>query len=127
MKLKLFLTIAGIFAVLFGLSFLLIPVQLNTLYGEPVNEAGLFGERYLGSTYIGIGAILWLARKGSSQDGIMKAILLGYFILTVIGFIVALFHQFSGVGNSLVWSAVVVYLLLAVGAAYFRFGKGSSE
>jgi hypothetical protein len=35
-------------------------------------------------------------------------------------------EAFSGVGNSLVWSTVVIFLLLAVGFGYFRFGKAGS-
>jgi hypothetical protein len=49
----------------------------------------------------------------------MRAIVVGYGTGTAIGFIVALLAQLSGVMNAFGWSAVGIYLLLALGYGYF--------
>jgi hypothetical protein len=38
-----------------------------------------------------------------------------------VGFIVSLMGTLSGATNAMGWSAVVIYLLLALGFAYFQF------
>jgi hypothetical protein len=48
----------------------------------------------------------------------MRAIVVGYGTGTAIGFIVALLAQLSGVMNAFGWSAVRIYLLLALGYSY---------
>ena len=119
MKLNTFMTIAAIVAFLFGLSFILMPVQTMSMYGVTLDASGEFLGRYLGSAFLGIAVLTWFARN--SQEN--KAILLGNFVLTATGFVVALFDVFTGVGNSLVWSTVVIYLLLGLGFGYFYFKK----
>ena len=53
----------------------------------------------------------------------MRAIVVGYGTGTTIGFIVALLAQLSGVMNAFGWSAVGIYLLLALGYGYFLLVK----
>lgn len=120
MKRDLFMSIAAVVAVLFGLSFLLMPVQTMTMYGVDLDISGQFIARYLGSAFLGIGIVNWLAR--SSEDSkALRAVLLGFFIVSLTGLIVAVFDATTGIGNSLVWSTVVIYLLLSAGFGYFSF------
>jgi len=42
-----------------------------------------------------------------------------------VAFVLALMAQLKGVVNSLGWSTVAIYLLLALGFAYFHFAKPS--
>jgi hypothetical protein len=44
----------------------------------------------------------------------------------VIGLIVSLMGTLSGVVNAVGWSAVLIYLVLAAGYAYFQFMKPSA-
>lgn len=126
MKLNTFLSIAAIVAFLFGLAFLLVPVQTMSMYGVTLDISGQFIARYLGSAFIGVAIVAWLVRNASAKDELLRAFLLGNFVLTVTGFIAALFDVFLGPGNSLVWSTAIIYLLLAVGFGYFRFMKSAS-
>ena len=122
MKLNIFMIITAIIAALFGLAFLLVPVQTMSMYGVTLDIPGQYLGRYLGSAFLGLAAIMWFARNAKA-DSTLRAILLGGFAVTLTGFVVALFDKFLGVGNAVVWSTVVIYLLLAIGFGYFYFGK----
>jgi hypothetical protein len=122
MKPNTFMAIAAIVAFLFGLSFVLMPVQTMSMYGVTLDISGQFLGRYLGSAFLGVAVLTWFARN-TIGNGALRAILLGDFVLSLTGFIVALFDVFTGVGNALVWSTVVIYLLLGAGFGYFYFKK----
>jgi hypothetical protein len=121
-KLNTFMTIASIVAFIFGLAFLLAPVLVMSMYGVALDISGQYIGRYLGSAFLGIAAIGWFARN-AKEDEAKRAILLGGFVVTLTGFVASLFDKFYGLGNALVWSTVVIYLLLAIGFGYFYFGK----
>ena len=122
MKLNTFMAIAAIVAFLFGLSFILMPVQTMSMYGVTLDITGQFVGRYLGSAFIGVAVLTWFARN-TKENGALRAILLGAFVLSLTGLVVALFDVFTGIGNALVWSTVVIYLLLGAGFGYFYFKK----
>ena len=122
MKANTFLAIAAIVAFLFGLSFILIPVQTMSMYGVTLDITGRFLGRYLGSAFLGVAVLNWLGRNSKDNEA-FRAILLGDFVLALTGFVVALFDVFTGIGNALVWSTVVIYLVLGAGFGYFYFKK----
>ena len=123
MKRNTFMSIAAIVAFLFGLAFLLMPTQLMTLYGVNLDPSGEYIGRYLGSAFLGVGVLNWFARNAKADNEALRAIILGGFILCLTGFVASLFDVFLGVGNNVVWSTVVIYLLLGVGYGYFQFKK----
>ena len=122
MKFNTFMAIAAILALVFGLAFLLIPAQLMSLYGVTLGVGGQWVGRYLGSAFIGIGIVSWLARNSDQSAG-LRAIILGYFVLSVTGLVVAILDVLYGSGNALTWLNVVIYLFLTVGFGYFQFVK----
>jgi hypothetical protein len=122
MKLGTFLAIAAVIAFVFGLAFILVPVQTMAMYGVKLDESGLWLGRFLGSAFLGIAVVSWFARN-AAQNGAMRAIVLGFFVLSITGLIVAVLDGLSGSGNALVWSTVVIYLFLALGFGYFQFIK----
>jgi hypothetical protein len=122
MKPNTFLAIAAVVAFLFGLSFILMPVQTMSMYGVTLDITGQFLGRYLGSAFLGVAVLNWFGRNSKDNEA-YRAILLGDFVLALTGFVVALFDVFTGVGNALVWSTVVIYLLLGAGFGYFYFKK----
>lgn len=126
MKLKTLLVFNAIVALAYGVGFVLAPATMLTLYGATVSpSANLVGQLF-GVTLIGIGLICWLARN-VADPGAQRAIVLAQLIATVIGAIVAVMGTISGVMNAVGWSAVVIYLLLALGYAYFQFAKPSAS
>lgn len=123
MKSNTFLTIAAIVALFFGLAFALAPVQTMSMYGVSLDASGQYLARYLGSAFIGVSCITFLARKADPKEKALRAVLLGGFILCITGFVIALFDKFYGIANAMVWSTVFLYLLLAIGFGYYVFKK----
>ena len=122
MKLNTFMTISAIVAFIFGVGFILAPAASLKPYGVSTDLTGLFLGRYLGSSLLGIAFIAWLTRKAAPSET-RKGLLTGLFVTMLLGFIVALYDQFAGAGNALIWLNVVIYLLLAIGFGYFAFMK----
>ncbi len=122
MKYSQFLTISAVIAFLFGLFFILVPAQVISLYGRTTDLPGQFMARYFGSALLGIAVLGWLVRK-APVSATRLAVTQGLFVVTALGFVVALYDSFSGGGNGLVWSNVVIYLLLAAGFGYFLYVK----
>jgi hypothetical protein len=125
MKLTLFMTLAAIVALLFGLAFLLVPAGLLSLYGVTLDSGGQWIARYLGSAFLAIAAMTWLGRAASGPG--LRAILVGDFVLAITGLLVAIFDRLYGVGNMLVWSTLGIYLLLSLGFGYFVLLKPSTS
>ena len=122
MKLNLFMAIAAVLAFVFGLGFILFPAQVMASYGITLDEGGQWVGRYLGSAFLGVSVLTWLARN-TEPSGAKRAILLGNFFLAVTGLVVAILDIIYGSGNALVWSTVAIYLFLTVGFGYFQFVK----
>ncbi len=122
MKLGTFMAIAAVIGFVFGLAFILVPSQTLEMYGLTLEVPGQWVARYLGSAFIGIAAVNWFARN-AAHNGAKRAIVLGFFVLSITGLIVAVLDALYGTGNALTWSTVVIYLFLALGFGYFQFIK----
>jgi hypothetical protein len=120
MKFNTFLAIAAVLAALYGLGFFLIPAQTVGFYGITLDENGLFVARYLGSAFLGVAVLTWLARNLTFQEA-LRPIMLGDFVISLTGLLVAVWDAFAGDGNALSWATVVIYLFLTLGFAYFQF------
>ncbi len=79
-----------------------------------------------GVSLVGFAFLTWLAKNATDSDA-RKAIVLALFVSDSVGFIVALIGQLEGVVNSLGWSTVAIYLLLALGFGYFQFARPASQ
>lgn len=95
MKHSTFMAIAAVLALAFGLAFLLIPVQLTSLYGITLELDGQWIARCLGSTFIGTAVTTWFGRNAPQGDA-LRAILLGDFALSVTGFVAAVLYTIFG-------------------------------
>ena len=126
MKLSVFMVIATIVALLFGLAFVFVAEPLLSLYGISLSPGGLIVARLFGAALLGFAVLTWHARNAEDSEA-RRAIILALFIGDSIGFIVALISQLSGVVNALGWSTVIIYLLLAIGFGYFQFAKQSER
>jgi len=118
-----FMIIAAIIALVFGVGFLLVPAQVMAMYGTTLDVPGMFIGRYFGSALLGVGLLTWLARKAQGDNEALRAIILGNFIFTVAGTVVAVLDKFTGGGNAMVWSTVLIFFLLAIGFGYYQFKK----
>lgn len=125
MKLNTLMVINAIVAAVFGIAFVLVPAQVITLYGLTADAPLKYVGQLFGAALVGFAILTWSARNATDSDA-RKAIVLALFISNGIGFIVALIGQLAGVVNSLGWSTVVIYLVLAAGFGYFQFTRPSS-
>jgi hypothetical protein len=126
MKLANFLVFKAIVELAFGIPTVLVPVQLLSLYGVTLDPAGTFMARCVGASFIGIGLLCWFIRT-TADPKTLQGIILALFITDALSFIVTLSVQLSGLMNALGWSAVAIWLLLALGLGYFRFVKPSAS
>jgi hypothetical protein len=112
--------ITAVVATVFGVAFLLVPDQVGSLYDVEVNELVTYVIRLLGAAFVEIGALTFLARKADDSVA-RRAIVLALLIGNAVGFVVALIGQINNVVGVLGWGNVVIYLILALGYAYFQF------
>jgi len=124
MKLANLFAVNAVIAGLFGLAFVFAPAQLLAQYGLAVDAGFGLVAQLFGAALIGYAILTWLVRtSGDSQA--RRAIVLALFISDAVAFVLALIAQLKGLVNSLGWSTVAIYLLLAIGFAYFHFTKPS--
>lgn len=117
MKLSTLILIMTILSLVWGAGFLLLPVQIWSLYGIDLDSGGIYMARQLGTVFFMLGAILWFTRSEPSSQS-LRGIVIGLFIGNVIGFIVSLVGQLSAGISALGWVAVATYFLLALGFGY---------
>ena len=124
MKLGNLFAVNAVIAGLFGLAFVFAPAQLLAQYGLTVDVGFGLVAQLFGAALIGYAILTWQVRKTADSDA-RRAIVLALFISDGVAFVLALMAQLKGVVNSLGWSTVAIYLLLALGFAYFHFAKPS--
>ena len=124
MKLGNLFAVNAVIAGLFGLAFVFAPAQLLAQYGLAVDPGFGLVAQLFGAALIGYAILTWQVRKTADSDA-RRAIVLALFISNGVAFVLALMAQLKGVVNSLGWSTVAIYLLLALGFAYFHFAKPS--
>ena len=117
---KLLMIINAIFALLFGLGFLLVPESLLSAYGATTDAELVQMARFFGSAMLGYALLTWLARRTKESEA-QRAIILSLMLSFAVGFVVALQGQLSGVVNPLGWFTVALYLFFVLGYGYFQF------
>jgi hypothetical protein len=119
MKLRTFLTIAAVIALLYALGLILMPAFMATTYGFGTSASEILLGRFFGVEMLVVGLITWLAKDLTGAS--VRPIIIGSLIGDIVGAFVALMGTLTGVMNSVGWSAVAIYLLIALGFAYFQF------
>jgi len=122
MKPRTMFIIYAVVSAIFGLTFVFVPKTTLSLYGISLSPGGTAIARLFGAALLEFALLSWFVRNAESTKT-REAIILAIFIGEVIGFIVVLLGQLSGVVNALGWSTVVIYLLLALGFGYLQFMK----
>ena len=120
MSFKNLLTINAVIFLAFGIGFVLIPTPLISLYGADANPTSMMLTQLYGSLLIAISLVCWLSR-GISDANAGRAIQLAFMVAYPINAIIHIQATASGVVNALGWSAVLIYLALCLGYAYFYF------
>jgi hypothetical protein len=124
MKLGNLFAVNAVIAGLFGLAFIFAPAQLLAQYGLAIGAGFGLVAQLFGAALIGYAVLTWPVRKAGDSEA-RRAIVFALFISDGAAFVLALIAQLKGQVNSLGWSTVAIYLLLALGFAYFHFAKPS--
>jgi hypothetical protein len=126
MKHRIFMAITAILALIVGLAFAVSPAQLLSIYGITLDPDGEWIARCLGSAFLGVAVATWSARNAPQGDA-LRAVLLGDFVLSVTGLVIAILFSIRGSGNALIWSTTAIYVFLTAGFGYFRFVQPKSS
>jgi hypothetical protein len=119
MKLSTFAIIIVILAVGFGLAFLFIPVKLAAFYGISLEGGGVIMARYFGVANLFTGMIFWSYSSVSPAAKSWPKLLLYSLIYDVLQLIVTLMSVLNNETNSMGWTTVALFVLLAIGSGYF--------
>ena len=122
MRLSTLLLIGGLLALVFGLGFLLVPRPMLSLYGVPVDPSVVLIARFFGAALVQLGLVLYLIRD-VGDPRTQRGVVIGSFIGSVAGLVVALTGQFWGLTNQFGWSTVAIYGLLTLGYGSIMFGR----
>jgi uncharacterized membrane protein YfcA len=122
MRTKILFTLAAVVQAIFGLGFLLIPETLTGFYGNTLSQGGVVFARLFGTALLALAAIFWFARDLEDSEA-LRAIVIGGFINSFVGLLVALYSQLTGMVNELGWSTVIIYFLFALDFGFFLFKK----
>lgn len=122
MPLRTLLLIAGLIALAFGLGFLLMPRPVLSMYGVTPDPTVVLMSRFFGAALVQLGLVLYLIRDVGDLRT-QRGVVIGSFIGSVAGLVVALTGQFWGLVNQLGWSTVLIYGLLTLGYGAFVFGR----
>ena len=121
MRLRSLLLLAGVISLGFGLGFLLMPRAMLGLYGVAANPPIVLVSRFFGAALVQLGLVLYLIRDvGDIRT--QRGVVIGSFLGSVAGLVVALTGQFWGVTNQFGWSTVAIYGLFTLGYGSFMFG-----
>ena len=120
MNLKVVFTVNTVAAFIFGLAFLLMPVQIASIYGLTLDGAGVYVARLLGAAFIGYGVLVWQAKDWQASPA-RRAVVMALFIGFALGLAASLLGQLAGVTNVLGWLTVVIYLMFTLAYGYFQF------
>ena len=125
LKFSIFIVIYAVASAAFGLGLILTPGQILPMYGVEMDAALILIAQFFGAALITLALLTWLVRNLSDSET-QRVIVFALLVGEAIGLILALIGQFNGVFNTLGWSIVAVYLVFALGLAYFQFSKPAS-
>lgn len=118
---KLYLTIAAVVGIIYGLAFVLAPGQLADMYGiAPGQPNAILNAQFFGAALLEIGVVTWFAREFREWSAV-RGVLIGAVVGDVVGGVLNIWANTHGLFNSFGWSSVVVYALLLLGALYCLF------
>jgi hypothetical protein len=122
MKLGNLFAVNAVIAGIFGLAFVIAPARVLAQYGLTVDAGFGLVAQLFGAALVGYAILTWGVRNAGDSDA-RRAIVFTLFVSDGVAFVIALMGQLKGLVNSLGWSTVAIYLLLALGFAYFHFSK----
>ena len=121
MKLKTLLVLNAVVGAGSALTAILFGEKVLSMYGVDSNPAALLMGQYSALGTIAMVLVAWFARNVEDRKA-QRAIILAFLITNIIGVIISISGIISGV-MKYGWPVVGIYLLFALGYAYFQFFK----
>lgn len=125
MNFRLLLTMNALLSIVSGIACVLFPAKLLSNYGLTLMPMGVIIYQFWGSTLIGLGLLIWMARN-SKELKTQRLLALSLFITNGLGFYFSIQGQFAG-ANVLGWSTVLLYFSLMFGYGIFLALKTPTE
>jgi hypothetical protein len=119
MKLRMFLTVAAVVPLVYGLGLLVVPEWLAATYGLETSASTMLMARLYGSALLAVGLIMWLSRNFTGM--VLRPVIFGSLAAEIAGLIVALVGTLSGTMNSFGWSAVAIFAAFGFGFVYYQY------
>ncbi len=130
MKLRYWFVLNAVVELIFAVGLLLAPKTMLGLLGLSLSSAVSFGAttnfvtQLLGGALIGLGLQSWFAGGLTEVNG-RRSSAISLFVFHIIGFALALLGMFSRLMSVMGWALVGIFLVLALGYAYFLFMRQS--
>jgi len=122
MNLKTLLIIKAVVCLCLGLSILIVPDFVYSIFGATLAAGGVFAAREYGASMMGNLMLTWFARNSKESEA-RWAMILALCVYDAVGVVVTLFAISSGAVNQLAWLIVALYLFFAIGFGYFLMPK----
>ena len=119
MKLSTYAIIVTILAIGFGLAFLFVPEKVAEFYGGSLTGSGIIAARYFGSACLFIGLIYWSYSSVSPAAKSWPKLLLYSLFYNLLQLGITLASVLNKEGNSMGWSSVALFALLAIASLYY--------
>lgn len=119
MKLRTMFMIGAVVSLIYGVGLLLVPAMMNTTYGLGTSAGEKLQAQFFGVALLTLGIIDWLARDFTGANA--RPLLWAGVIGNAVGVVVTLMGTLAGTMSAVGWSAVLIYLLIGLGWAYFLF------
>ena len=126
MKFPTLLTINAVLGLVYGIAFVLVPSTVLSIYGITTGPGELLMSQFFGVALLALGLMSWFIRNVIDSSA-QRAVVLSALIADVVGVIVSLMGTLSGVMNSVGWTSVAIYFLLALGFASLQFRKPTAS
>ncbi len=122
MSQKVFFTAVVILYVILGVGNLLAPQEFISGFGVTLNAAGVLMARVVATAALAFAIIYWACRD-AAPSRLFTAVLFGSLTEKAIQVVLIVYAINAGVFNSMGWVMAGLQLVLAIGFAYFAFGK----
>ena len=121
MKLKTFLILNAVVGAGSGLTAILLGEKVLSMYGVDPNPSALLMGQYSALGTLAMALMAWFVRNVEDLKA-QRGIILAFLITNGLGVIISLSGILSGVMKN-GWIVVGIYLIFAIGYAYFQFFK----
>ena len=114
---RLYLTIAAVVAILYALTFLLLPVQASLFFSGFAEPRVVWNLRFCGAAVLAWGLIVWFARDFRDWDAV-RSVLIASIVGLAVNIVITVWATLEGWLNVNAWGSAVVLVLLLLGGAY---------